>query len=109
MRTSALYAHKFNTLFIHDVNNVERFGFTLGQVSPFNIHTPDGETLYAWHVLPMDVYARDEEAFRNEPQHTGPVNDLTGSRAFKFLSESPDARVVISCTWPLDLMPSLHR
>lgn len=93
---SALYAHKFNTLFLQDVHDGEVFGFSKNQVTPFNLRTPDGETLYAWHVLPLDQYALHEKAIRNElrPQN-GPVEDFTSTTAFQLL-KSDDARVVIS-------------
>jgi abhydrolase domain-containing protein 12 len=104
IHTSALYAHKFNTLFLHDIDNAEQFGFAKGQVTPFNIRTPDGQTLYAWHVLPLNVYAQHERALRNDGPYTGPVEDFEITRAFKLLRNSPDARVVISCA----LAPSFH-
>jgi hypothetical protein len=97
---SALYAHKFNTLFYHNINNAEQFGFAKGQVTPFNIRTPDGETLYAWHILPLDVYARNEKALRDDPRRSGPVEHFESTTAFKLLSSSADARVVVSCASP---------
>ena len=95
--SSALYAHKFNTLFYHDINNAEVFGFAKGQVTPFNIGTPDGETLYAWHILPLDVYARNEKALGNGSRPSGPVESFQNTTAFKLLSTSAEARVVVSC------------
>ncbi|EME89081.1 uncharacterized protein MYCFIDRAFT_26712 [Pseudocercospora fijiensis CIRAD86] len=93
---SALYAHKFNTLFLQDVHDGEVFGFSTNQVTPFNLTTPDGETLYAWHVLPLDQYALHEKAVRNEPRpQDGAIEDFTSTAAFQLL-QSSDARVVIS-------------
>ncbi|KAF7197083.1 Protein bem46 [Pseudocercospora fuligena] len=93
---SALYAHKFNTLFLQDVHDGEVFGFSKNQVTPFNLRTPDGETLYAWHVLPLDQYALHEKAIRTELRtQIGPVEDFTSTTAFQLL-KSDDARVVIS-------------
>ncbi|KXT11486.1 hypothetical protein AC579_2410 [Pseudocercospora musae] len=96
MQRFALYAHKFNTLFLQDVHDGEVFGFSKNQVTPFNLRTPDGETLYAWHVLPLDQYALHEKAVRHEhrPQK-GPVEDFTSTTAFQLL-KSRDAKVVIS-------------
>ena len=99
-RPSALYAHKFNTLFLHDIDDGERFGFAKGQITAFNIRTPDGETLYAWHILPLDVYARNEKQLRDEPQASGPVEDFESSLAFELLSLSPNSKVVVSCASP---------
>ncbi|KAF2486745.1 Alpha/Beta hydrolase protein [Neohortaea acidophila] len=88
----ALYAHKINTLFLHDIDNGERFGFAKGQVTPFSIHTADGETLYAWHVLPIDAYARNEEVLRKE---AGSIGDFSNTHAFHLLTSS-EAKVVVS-------------
>lgn len=89
----ALYAHKINTLFLHDIDNGERFGFAKGQVTPFTIQTADGETLYAWHVLPVDAYARNERLLREEAAHIG---DFSNKHAFHLLTSS-EVRVVVSC------------
>lgn len=100
---SALYANKFNTLFYHDVNDAEQFGFLKGQVTPFNIQTPDGQTLYAWHVLPIDISARNEQLLRGERRLKGPLDDVSTASAFKLLAEDPAARVVVSCEYIQDL------
>lgn len=96
-RSSALYAHKINTLFWHDIDDATHFGFAKHQVTPFNIPTPDGETLYTWHVLPLDVYTRNEQTLVDEHRPDAIVKDITSSSAFKLL-RSPEARVVISCS-----------
>lgn len=93
---SALYAHKFNTLFLQDIDDTEQFGFAKNQVTPFHLKTPDGETLYAWHVLPDDVYARNDRAIRDAKRPHGPVDDFTKTEAFGSLKSQP-ARVVVSC------------
>jgi abhydrolase domain-containing protein 12 len=67
-------------------------------VTPFTIPTPDGQTLYAWHVLPIDTYLKNEEALSSIGTPQGPVEDFTQSLAFKLLSStSSPARVVINC------------
>lgn len=98
-RSSALYANKINTLFFHDLNHGLYFGFADGQVTPFEITTPDGQTLYAWHVLPLDVYARHERKLRTGERHKTPLADFAKTLQFQLLSSSadPPARVVISC------------
>ena len=67
-------------------------------MQPFNISTPDGEVLYAWHVLPVGLYARNEEALLEEA--TGPAEDVTRTLAFKLLAEDPESRLVINCSFP---------
>lgn len=97
---SALYANQVNTLYWHDLNYPDQFGFADGQVTPFNVETPDGQTLYAWHVLPLDVYARHEHSLRTGQRHKHPVEDFTKTLPYKLITEynDPPPRVVISCT-----------
>ena len=95
---SALYAHKINTLFWQDVHDAEPFGFAKGQVTPFPIKTPDGQTLYAWHVLPVNTYIRNAESLSATERPQGPVADFTKTLPFELLSStSTPAGVVINC------------
>jgi len=97
----AVYANHINTLFLgDDLSKPEAFGFAKNQVTPFNIQTPDGETLFAWHILPTDVYARHESVLRAEDRPQGPVADITDTKPFRLLTaeESAPARVVVTCT-----------
>lgn len=65
------------------------------QIRPFNITTPDGEVLYAWHVLPLSTYITHEASLIDEP--TSHRETLESSMAFKLLAEDRDSRLVISC------------
>lgn len=95
----ALYANKFNTLFLgDDLSNGEAYGFAKHQVTPFNLTTPDGETLYAWHVLPINVYTSNEKTILSEERSAGPVEDFTKTSAFHYLAQG-DAKVVVTCTF----------
>lgn len=89
-----LYAHKFNTLFWHDLNKPEYWGFASHQVTPFSLRTADGETLYAWHVLPLSAYLKNEDKF--QAQSRGFADDVTTTESFKILREDPNARLVVS-------------
>lgn len=97
----ALYAHKINTLFLGDnLSDPEQFGFSKNQVTPFNLPTPDGETLYAWHILPLDVYTRNERSIQEEiRRRDGPVDDFTKTNPFHLLTTNDPhpARVIINC------------
>jgi hypothetical protein len=97
---SALYANKVNTLFLKNLNDTESFGFAPNQVTPFILKTPDNESLYAWHVLPADVYAENEREIRSETRSFAPVADITSTVGFRLLTskEGPPARVVVYCT-----------
>lgn len=92
----ALYAHKINTLFLHDIDSGEQFGFAKNQVTPFNIRTPNDETLYAWHVLPIDVYARNERSLLEEKRSDGMVQDFTTTEAFRLLTSDDTVRIVVN-------------
>ena len=84
---------------MHDVDDTEAFGFAKNQVTPFNVTTPDGEVLYAWHILPIDVYLRNEHSLRKERHAGGLVDDITKTLGFQLLT-SRDQRVIVSCTIP---------
>lgn len=60
-------------------------------MQPFNITTPDHETLYAWHVLPSQLYAENEDRLLESP-----LVEQKDSLAFQML-QNPNARLVISC------------
>jgi abhydrolase domain-containing protein 12 len=95
---SALYAHKVNTVLWHDIDNAEQFGFAKNQVTPFHIPTPDGETLYAWHVLPIDAYMHHEKALGKVERPHGSAADFTKTLPFQLLtSKQHPARVVVNC------------
>ncbi|KAH9892155.1 alpha/beta-hydrolase [Xylariomycetidae sp. FL2044] len=89
-----LYAHRFNTLFWHNLDNPEYWGFARNQVTPFSLQTVDGETLYAWHILPLATYLRHESTLAVAPSFVS--QDVTTTEAFKILRDDPEARLVIS-------------
>ena len=71
-------------------------------MTPFNLTTPDGETLYCWHILPLDVYAEHEREITAQP--SGPADELTKTVGYKLLKADPKSRVIINCTlFPLPL------
>jgi len=76
-----------------DVNVHEHWGILRNQVTPFQLKTPDGETLHAWHVLPLEIYRKNEKALRNEP--AGLCHDIEDRLGFKLLRDDPGAQLVI--------------
>lgn len=76
-----------------DVNSPEQWGFLRNQVVPFQLATPDGETLHAWHVLPLGLYQKHEDALVQEP--TGLARDITQRLGFKMLRDDPEALLVL--------------
>ncbi|KAL9025371.1 MAG: hypothetical protein Q9196_005789 [Gyalolechia fulgens] len=75
-----------------DPNIPEQFGFLRNQVQPFNISTPDGEVLYAWHVLPIAKYTTNEKALVNGRDDQAA---RTSTIALDLLSKDPASRLVI--------------
>ena len=76
-----------------DLNVPELFGFLRNQVSPFTLKSLDGEALYAWHILPIGLYRKHEEALIVEP--SGLVLNITSRLSFKLLRDDPEARLVL--------------
>ncbi|KAF3930554.1 hypothetical protein ABW19_dt0203152 [Dactylella cylindrospora] len=76
-----------------DLNVPEIFGFLHNQVTPFSIKSSDGETLYAWHILPIELYRKHELELLAEP--TGFVADIKSRLAFKLLRDDPEAILIL--------------
>lgn len=88
-----LYGNKVNTLFMDNLYEPQNFGFMKGQVKPFNITTPDDETLFAWHILPMSLYAKHETELKAEHEAAVPY---TASLAYRLAHEDLETKVVVS-------------
>ena len=77
-----------------DLHVPEMFGFLRGQTTPFSIQSSTtGESLYAWHILPIELYRRHESALVAEP--SGFAEDIVSRLAFKLLRDDPEARLII--------------
>jgi abhydrolase domain-containing protein 12 len=92
-QSHAVYLHAIQMTWFKDLNVPELFGFLRNQVTPFSIKTPDGEQLYAWHVLPVELYRKHEPSLVAEP--IGLVSDVTSRLAFQLLRDDPEARLVL--------------
>jgi pimeloyl-ACP methyl ester carboxylesterase len=68
------------------------------QVTPFSLTTADNQTLYAWHILPLPLYAQHEATLSTHP--TGFSNNITTTQNFRLLRDDPTAKLIISCTSP---------
>ncbi|KAJ5142896.1 uncharacterized protein N7515_001683, partial [Penicillium bovifimosum] len=90
-----LYANKINPTLWQDVNQVEQFGFLRTQVQPFHLVTPDNETLYGWHLMPLHLCLEHEQELMENPT-SGPAEDYTKTVAHRLLADDPNARVVVS-------------
>ncbi|ELR03358.1 hypothetical protein VC83_01661 [Pseudogymnoascus destructans] len=92
-QSHVVYLHAIQMTWCKDLDVPEIFGFLKNQVTPFSIETSDGEHLYAWHILPRELYRKNERPLVAEP--TGFVSDITSRLAFQLLRDNPDARLII--------------
>lgn len=88
-----VYLHKIQMTWFKDLNIPESFGFLRNQVTPFQIRSSDGGLLYAWHIIPTELYRRHESELLAET--TGLVSDVSSRVAFKLLHDDPEARLII--------------
>ena len=89
----AVYLHRIQMTWFKDLDIPEQFGFLRNQVTPFRIKTTLGPTLYAWHILPIELYRKHESVLVAES--SGLTSDITARHAFKLLHEDPEARLVL--------------
>lgn len=76
-----------------DVNVPEQWGFLHNQVTPFHLPTEDGETLHAWHILPLQLYRHHEDELLEEP--SGLVPDIKNRLSFRLLRDDPSSLLVL--------------
>ncbi|KAL1611857.1 hypothetical protein SLS60_000078 [Paraconiothyrium brasiliense] len=92
-----VYMHKLHHGYFQNVKNPEEFGFAKGQVTPFWLETIDGEKLFCWHVLPLDVYLEHERELVSSVQadvvESGEFKRTLGAR---LLREDGEGRVVVN-------------
>ena len=88
-----VYLHKIQMTWFKDLDVPESFGFLRNQVTPFSIKTPCGEALYAWHILPVELYRKHEHALIAEP--AGFVLNITSRLGFQLLRDDPGARLIL--------------
>ncbi|KAI0549609.1 Glycylpeptide N-tetradecanoyltransferase [Xylaria curta] len=84
------YAHRLNTLFWHDLDKPEYWGFARNQVTPFTLASGN-ELLYAWHVLPLRSVLKHEDKLQTTP--VGHSENVTATESFKILKDDPDAQL----------------
>lgn len=93
LQDHVIYLHRVTLTWFHDVNVPEQWGFLRNQVTPFHLRTPDGETLDAWHILPLETYRKNEKALRKEP--AGSSHAITERLGFKLLKDDPNSQLVL--------------
>ncbi|KAH9861386.1 hypothetical protein J1614_011132 [Plenodomus biglobosus] len=93
LQDHVIFLHKVTHTWFQDVNVPEKWGFLRNQVTPFHLQTPDGETLHAWHILPLKTYSQHQAELRKEP--AGLCSDIRQRLAFKLLQDDPTAQLVL--------------
>ncbi|KAF2222048.1 Alpha/Beta hydrolase protein [Elsinoe ampelina] len=106
-QNQAIYLHNVKLTWGKDVNLPEQWGFLHNQITPFNLKTPDGETLHAWHILPLEVYRRHEKGLLEEP--SGQIFDIEKRRSFDILKHDPNALLVVYLHGAAGTLGSGHR
>lgn len=66
---------------------------TGNQVTSFHLPTEDGESIHAWHVLPLPAYRQHQEALEIQP--TGHCGDVTTSESLRILKNDPTAKLIL--------------
>lgn len=92
-QTHVVYLHKIQMTWFKNLDVPESFGFLRSQTTPFSIQSSTGGALYAWHILPIELYREHESALVAEP--SGFASDITSRFAFKLLRDDPNARLII--------------
>ena len=99
LQAHIIYFHSLRLPFFKDLDIPEQFGFLRGQATPFAINcdfasvAEKGRSLYAWHVLPLNTYRKNEEKLTKEP--AGFAKNYTDRLAFELLRDDPEARLVV--------------
>lgn len=75
-------------------------------MTSFSISTADGETLHAWHVLPLQTYIKHESKL--QLQDDGFCDDVASAESFRILKDDPEARLIIYCEFHLYLVYGVH-
>lgn len=88
-----VYLHKIQMTWFKDLTVPDSFGFLRNQVTSFNIKTANDEAVFAWHILPIELYRQHEACLLTES--TDFVDDVVTRTAFKLLQDDPEARLVI--------------
>ncbi|KAK5215323.1 hypothetical protein LTR96_011555 [Exophiala xenobiotica] len=71
----------------------EQWGFLRNPLTPFRLTTPDGESLYVWHILPLELYRRNVQALVDEPD--GLCQDVEARFGFRLLKNDPKSLLII--------------
>jgi len=92
-QSHVVYLHAIQMTWFKDLDVPEVFGFLHNQVTPFSFKSAGNETLYAWHILPVELYRQHEQHLLAEAPGFAP--DITSRSGFKMLRDDPESRLII--------------
>ena len=92
-QSHVVYLHAVQMTWFKDLDTPEVFGFLRNQVTPFRIPSSDGGSLYAWHILPVRVYYKNEKLLTQN--WNGSSNIQAKSLPLELLRDDPEALLVI--------------
>ncbi|KAI1119870.1 Alpha/Beta hydrolase protein [Nemania abortiva] len=93
LQDQVIYLNRMTLTWFQDINIPEQWGFLRNQVTPFFLTTPDGESLHAWHILPLELYKQNQEALLAEPG--GLALDVKERLSFKLMRDDPSSLLVL--------------
>ncbi|KAH8904137.1 alpha/beta-hydrolase [Coniochaeta sp. PMI_546] len=93
VQNQVVYLNKVTLTWFQNVSVPEQWGFLRNQVTPFYLDTADGERLHAWHILPLGVSQKHEDALTREP--AGIAHDIADRLCFQLLRDDPDSLLVL--------------
>ncbi|KAH8146127.1 uncharacterized protein LAJ45_09817 [Morchella importuna] len=93
VQRNAIYMNLLKVTWRQDLTKPEEFGFAKNQVTPFFLDTPDGEKIFAWHVLPLGLYKAHRDDLVKQPD--GIPENVLQSEGIKLLMSDPEARLII--------------
>ncbi|KIH87681.1 abhydrolase domain-containing protein 12 [Sporothrix brasiliensis 5110] len=101
-----LYAHKLYQWW-QNSDLPQNWGFARNQVTSFHLPTEDGESIHAWHVLPLPAYRQHQEVLEIQP--TGHCDDVTTSESLRILKNDPSAKLIVYLHGNAGHLPSVVR
>ncbi|KFA79736.1 hypothetical protein S40288_00705 [Stachybotrys chartarum IBT 40288] len=78
LQNQVIYLNRITLTWSKDLSVPEQWGFLRNQVTPFTLNTHDGETIHAWHILPLGI-----------------APDLSQRLSFRLLRDDPESLLVL--------------
>ncbi|GAO13676.1 hypothetical protein UVI_02017790 [Ustilaginoidea virens] len=65
------------------------------QVAPFHLRTPDGNLIYAWHILPLPLYQKHQANIAQGASSDKAPLDVAATESFRLLRSDPEAKLIL--------------